>query len=94
VARLRDEDVVRCADLLTRLRSLADLTERSAGVFYRGSTPFLHFHGKGEDLVADLKVDGAWLRYPAARASARRVLATDAGRALRGVTGGLRGELR
>jgi hypothetical protein len=92
--RLREDDAARCRELLERLRALDALTERSPGVFYRSSAPFLHFHGSGRDLVADLKVDDAWLRYPAATVVARRTIAADARRVLAGTTTGLRGRVR
>jgi hypothetical protein len=91
MARLRDADASRCSDLLTRLRAIDALHERSPGVFYRKSLPFLHFHGTGDGLVSDLKVGPDWLRYPARTAAERRVIAADARRVLAGETTGLRG---
>jgi len=92
VARLRDDDAARCGDLLERLRALDGLTERSRGVFYWSSSPFLHFHGSGAELVADLKVGDRWLRYDAAPVAARRAIAVGARRVLTGTSTGLRGQ--
>jgi hypothetical protein len=45
--------------LLTSLRGVDGLVERSRGVFYRRSRAFLHFHEHGDDEVyADVRVDG------------------------------------
>jgi hypothetical protein len=44
--------------LLTRLRTFPDLTERKHGVFYRRSRAFLHFHEDGDDVYADVRLDG------------------------------------
>jgi hypothetical protein len=45
-------------ELLARLREVRGLTERSRGVFYRGSRAFLHFHEDGDDVYADVRLDG------------------------------------
>jgi hypothetical protein len=44
--------------LLARLRTFPDLTERKRGVFYRRSRAFLHFHEDGDDVYADVRLDG------------------------------------
>jgi hypothetical protein len=45
--------------LLTSLRTIDGLVERSRGVFYRRSRAFLHFHEHGDDEVyADVRFDG------------------------------------
>ena len=46
-------------DLLTELRSLEGLREKSRGVFYRRSRAFLHFHEDPAGLFADARLDGA-----------------------------------
>ncbi len=51
-------------DLLAQIRQRAWLTERKRGIFYRRSVSWLHFHGKPGDIHADLKVGGAWTRFP------------------------------
>jgi hypothetical protein len=44
--------------LLDQLRSIDGLTERKRGVFYRKSKAFLHFHEDGDDVYADVRLDG------------------------------------
>lgn len=41
--------------LLARLRDLPRLTEKSRGVFYRGSKAFVHFHEDPSGLYADVR---------------------------------------
>jgi hypothetical protein len=55
--------------LLQRVRDLETLKERTRGVFYRGSTAFLHFHEDPAGMFADLRTDKGWARYPVNRAS-------------------------
>jgi hypothetical protein len=45
--------------LLVRLRAVDGVREKSRGVFYRGSTAFLHFHEDPAGLFADVRLDGA-----------------------------------
>jgi hypothetical protein len=45
------------ASLLERIRSLGHLKERRPGIFYLGSSAFLHFHEDLEGLFADAKLD-------------------------------------
>jgi hypothetical protein len=91
MARLRADDVDRLDALLTELRALDALSERSPATFARGRAPFLHFHSRPEGLVADLKVGNGWRRYPAERAADRRIVLRDARRVLRGDVGRLAG---
>ena len=44
--------------LLERLRAFDGLAERKHGVFYRRSRAFLHFHEDGDDVYADVRLDG------------------------------------
>ena len=55
--------------LLQRVRDLGGLKEKSRGVFYRGSSAFLHFHEDPAGMFADLRADSDWARYPVNRAS-------------------------
>lgn len=87
----RPEDLDRLEDLLARLRTIAGLSERRRGVFYRGSSAFLHFHTDRAGTFADLKTGTGWLRYRVSSATERRVLVADARRVLRGQTSALRG---
>ena len=43
-------------DVLSELRGVDGLTEKSRGVFYRGSRAFLHFHEDPSDLYADVRL--------------------------------------
>jgi hypothetical protein len=58
VRHARDEDLDRIEPLLTELRAVDGLTEKSRGVFYRRSRAFLHFHADGDDTYADVRVEG------------------------------------
>ena len=51
--RLADID-----DLLADLRRVDGLQERSPGIFYVRSRAFLHFHEDGDDIYADVRLDG------------------------------------
>jgi hypothetical protein len=44
--------------LLGRIRNLDGLVEKKAGVFYRKSRAFLHFHEHESDIFADVRLDG------------------------------------
>jgi hypothetical protein len=91
VRHARSRDLDQLEDLLDRLRAVEGLTERRHGVFYRGSTAFLHFHEDQAGLFADLKAGGGWLRYPVSSAPGQRTLVADARRVLRGEQTDLRG---
>ena len=70
--------------LLAQLRAVPGLRERSRGVFYRGSTAFLHFHEDPTGIHADVRLAGTFERFRAQTqkeraALVRRVEATLAG---------------
>jgi hypothetical protein len=50
-------------DLLQKLRLIVVLREKSRGVFYFRSKPFLHFHEDPLGLFADLKVGDDFDRF-------------------------------
>jgi hypothetical protein len=77
--------------VLAELRALPDLRERSPGTFTCRGGAFLHFHALASGLAADVKADGAWLRYDVERSAGRRALLRDVRRVLRGDTRGLAG---
>jgi hypothetical protein len=79
----RPEDLVPLAGLLTSLRALDGLTERSPGTFYRKSNAFLHFHADAAGMFADLKEHGEFVRY---RATTKREQAALLRRATRALT--------
>jgi hypothetical protein len=66
------------ADISSELREIGNLEsikERSPGIFYLKSIPFLHFHDKDGKRWADLKTPAGWKRLPldfAASAASRR----------------------
>lgn len=60
--------------LLGRVRAVAGAQERTRGVFYRRSKPFLHFHEDPAGLFADLRVAGDWVRFPVNTAAQRAEL--------------------
>ena len=49
-------------DVLSELRGVDGLKEKSRGVFYRGSRAFLHFHEDPSGLYADLRLDADFER--------------------------------
>jgi hypothetical protein len=55
-ARAGDLDALE--PLLSQLRALDGLVERTPGAFYRKSNGFLHFHIDGDDIYADAKLTG------------------------------------
>jgi hypothetical protein len=61
-------------DLLGAIRALGGLKERSRGVFYLRSQPFLHFHEDPSGMHADLKIDGDFVRFRAESPTERRAL--------------------
>ena len=69
-------------DLLSSLRALPGLKEKSAGAFYRGGAAFLHFHEDPAGLFVDMKVDGEWTRRAVNSETARNRLVRDARRLL------------
>ena len=64
----------RLESLLAALRGVAALKERSRGVFYLGSKPFLHFHEDPASIYADLKIGGEFVRFRAETAAERHAL--------------------
>jgi hypothetical protein len=58
VRHLRPERLDELAPLLTELRNVNALQERTPGHFYLGSRGFLHFHEDGDVIYADVKLDG------------------------------------
>ncbi|PCE23818.1 hypothetical protein BWP39_29500 [Paraburkholderia acidicola] len=64
----------RLEKLLRDLRALPDLRERSTGVFYRKSKPFLHFHEDSTELYADLRIADEFKRFPVNSADDKAVL--------------------
>lgn len=65
------------AGLLDELRAVDGLTERKRGLFYRGSSAFLHFHEDPAGFFADAKVSPAWVRFDVTTAKQRRALVRE-----------------
>ncbi|WP_323122250.1 hypothetical protein [Burkholderia alba] len=59
---------------LADVRALPGLRERSRGVFYRRSRPFLHFHEEAADLYADLRRHDDFERFRVNLADEQRTL--------------------
>jgi hypothetical protein len=68
--------------LLERIRSLGGLREKKRGVFYRGSSAFLHFHEDPAGFFADVRLAPAWQRLPVNTAAERRALLAAVRRAI------------
>jgi hypothetical protein len=58
VRHATDADLDRLEPLLGALRDRDELKERRRGAFVHRSRAFLHFHGHGEQLYADVRLDG------------------------------------
>jgi hypothetical protein len=52
-------------ELLKKLRTLPQLTEKKRGTFYKKSVAFLHFHEDPAGIFADVKSDGEFKRFEA-----------------------------
>jgi hypothetical protein len=76
----------RLEKLLGQLRALAGLKEKSRGTFYRGSRAFLHFHGHGEELYADVRFYEDFERFPVTSATEQKKLLAQVTHALKGST--------
>jgi hypothetical protein len=63
--------------LLRTLRAVDGLDERKRGVFYRGSSAFLHFHEDSAGFFADVKLGQAWVRLDVTTAAQRRELVRE-----------------
>ena len=68
------ETLDRLEPLLTQLRLVVGLRERTRGTFYLKSRAFLHFHEDPGGDFADLKQDGVWRRLGVSSAVDRRAL--------------------
>jgi hypothetical protein len=69
-------------DLLNQIRVKKGIREKSPGVFYRKSRPFLHFHEDPAGLFADLSMGASFDRYPVNTKKEWRVLLMAIDRAL------------
>jgi hypothetical protein len=83
VRHARAEALDELEPLLGLLRAVPGLRERSRGVFYRGSTPFLHFHEDPTGIHADVRLDGSFERFRAQTQKERAALLRRVEAALR-----------
>ena len=60
-------------DLLSEIRTLPDLKEKSRGVFYLRSKSFLHFHDDPAGFFADLRRGGDFERFRVSSVSERAI---------------------
>ena len=70
----RSDALDRLEPLLGRIRALTALREKSRGVFYLRSTPFLHFHEDSKGLFADLRHGDDFTRHAVNTAKQRDAL--------------------
>ncbi|HEV8205861.1 MAG TPA: hypothetical protein VGR04_04110 [Acidimicrobiia bacterium] len=71
-------------DVVSELRGVDGLKEKSRGVFYRGSRAFLHFHEDPSGLYADVRLDADFDRMRVTtNAERKRLLSVVRAAALR-----------
>jgi len=70
--------------VLEDLRRLTQIREKKRGIFYRGSSAFLHFHEDPAGIFADVRESAAWTRVPVNSASHGKLLMKLVRKALRG----------
>jgi|SRR5579871_801521 len=68
------ETIARLGSLLSEIRKVPGLTEKSPGTFYQRSSAFLHFHEDPAGIFVDIKLDTEWLRLPVNSARDRSAL--------------------
>jgi hypothetical protein len=56
VRHATEADLDQIEGLLVELRALSGLRERKRGLFLHRSKAFLHFHGDGDDVYADVRL--------------------------------------
>ena len=70
--------------MLTALRELPGLTERSRGTFYRGSRAFLHFHEDPTGHHVDVRLDADFERFRVQTKAEQRAVLSRVRHALAG----------
>jgi hypothetical protein len=70
--------------MLEALRSLPGLSERSRGIFYRGSKAFLHFHEDPSGHHVDVRFTDDFERHRVATAREQQTVVTRVRKALSG----------
>jgi hypothetical protein len=70
--------IERLGPLLEKVRSLGRLSEKKPGIFYLKSRAFLHFHEDGDEIYADLRLDGSdFERLPCTNRRDQQALVTS-----------------
>jgi hypothetical protein len=69
--------------LLSKLRLVDGIREKKRGVFYRGSSAFLHFHEEPAGFFADVRLGLEWERLPVNTPGEQRTLLSSVRKALR-----------
>ena len=69
-----EEALRRLQPLLARIRALEGVREKARGIFYRGSSPFVHFHEDPAGLFGDVRDADGWTRFPVDTAAQRQAL--------------------
>ena len=64
----------RIEPLLQEIRGVPGLTEKSRGVFYKGSKAFLHFHEDPSGMHADVRLADDFERYRVESAEEQQAL--------------------
>jgi hypothetical protein len=82
VRHARADALVDLEPMLAMLRGLPGLTERSRGVFYRGSKAFLHFHEDPSGHHADVRLTGEFERFRVQTKAEQRAVVAKVRRAL------------
>ena len=72
--------------LLSMLREVPGLREKSRGTFYRNSRAFLHFHEDAAGLFADLRLGNEFERVRVSTAEERRRLMRSVRQATQGAS--------
>jgi hypothetical protein len=74
VRHATDGDLDRLEPLLERLRAIDGLRERKRGNFMFRSRAFLHFHEDNDELLADVRLDREFERWPVTTPAQQRRL--------------------
>ena len=77
------EALDRLDDVLSALRAMPALKEKSRGAFYRGGRAFIHFHEHGEALFADMRGGDEFDRFEVTTQTARSALLAEVRRRLK-----------
>lgn len=83
VRHARSEALDELEEVLSDVRKLPGLIEKSRGVFYRGSRAFLHFHEDATGLYADVRIGDDFARHRVQSAAERRAFLTRVANATR-----------